>query len=519
MKKQFFYAAMALAMLSSCSKDNDLVAPDPTPDVIDDTTPAMIQLGINTPTVVTTRGTGSVGDLATEAQNNKWNKQALAIYMFPKNKIETFTSPISSLSFQAPTSDATDNKVTITDGTVPYYPMQGSFDFYGYHMDTETDNANPVATVTNNTLVANGTIDGTNDVMAAIAQLSLEDQAKLLNKFYNSTNYVVSSDGKSVVNGSTPLTDQEKADLAKESEKAFSSYAARRDIQPNLIFKHVLTRLKFNVKAGEDKAAQDYYTGANAVPSHKLPNTTFTEEQLGKLNQGEIIDLDADVNGTETTDGAVYIQEIKVINQQDGVTLTFTPGTAAVIAADGTSVTTPAVAPKCEATFSAATADAAFTLMGRDTNWKTALAGATSLIPTAPEAYDAASPSATAVGESMMITPKQETFTVEIIVMQYVITKKGATESEDEYKWKVSKLKSTVKAPTKMPDPEKADQKIESTDKTEEGAYYFAAGKSYNINITVYGYQKIEINAELTGWIAGDDVDVNPEDDAFNKNN
>ena len=59
MKKQFFYAAMALAVMSSCSKDNDPGIGNPD----DNNDKAVIALGVDVPTVTAlSRGTGSVGD-------------------------------------------------------------------------------------------------------------------------------------------------------------------------------------------------------------------------------------------------------------------------------------------------------------------------------------------------------------------------------------------------------------------------------------------------------------------------
>lgn len=75
-EKQFFYAAMALAVMSSCSKDNDPGIGNPD----DNNDKAVIALGVDVPTVTAlSRGTGSVGDV--EGENNKWNSQRLYIHM------------------------------------------------------------------------------------------------------------------------------------------------------------------------------------------------------------------------------------------------------------------------------------------------------------------------------------------------------------------------------------------------------------------------------------------------------
>ena len=107
MKKQFFYAAMALAVMSSCSKDNDpgIGNPDGNNDK------AVIALGVDVPTVTAlSRGTGSVGDV--EGENNKWNSQQLYIHMVDRatgleaeEGAEGANTPIldnATLQFRAP---------------------------------------------------------------------------------------------------------------------------------------------------------------------------------------------------------------------------------------------------------------------------------------------------------------------------------------------------------------------------------------------------------------------------------
>lgn len=109
----------------------------------------------------------------------------------------------------------------------------------------------------------------------------------------------------------------------------------------------------------------------------------------------------------------------------------------------------------------------------------------------------------TPVGESMMVVPGETTLKLEIEVAQYKITTEAHDGQEAQYAWmqEPKPLTATVKAPTN----------------TIDGATIntFEAGKSYNVNITVFGYQKIEVTATLEGWINGGDIDVNPEDEAF----
>lgn len=67
------------------------------------------------------------------------------------------------------------------------------------------------------------------------------------------------------------------------------------------------------------------------------------------------------------------------------------------------------------------------------------------------------------------------------------------------------------------------EQNMDGTDDIEENekgtitkevtfAGGFLAGTNYNINITVYGLQNIEVDATLTAWGEGGDIDIDPDD-------
>ena len=181
MKKQFFYAAMALAVMSSCSKDNDPGIGNPD----DNNDKAVIALGVDVPTVTAlSRGTGSVGDV--EGENNKWNSQRLYIHMVDRatgleaeEGAEGAKTPIldnATLQFRAPKATEGNNGairiynnyVEDTDNGViqyKYYPTNGTYTFYGYHVDDATHDD---ATITaDEKKVKNVTINGTQDLLAA----------------------------------------------------------------------------------------------------------------------------------------------------------------------------------------------------------------------------------------------------------------------------------------------------------------------------------------------------------------
>ena len=86
MKKQFFYAALAIGMMSSCSS-NDLPGNQAPEEQLPEEERVAIELGISSPNAkieASTRGIGSVG--STVVNDNKWNGEELGIWMAENKK-------------------------------------------------------------------------------------------------------------------------------------------------------------------------------------------------------------------------------------------------------------------------------------------------------------------------------------------------------------------------------------------------------------------------------------------------
>ena len=248
MKKQFFYAAMALAVMSSCSKDNDPGIGNPE----ENNDKAVIALGLDVPTVTaSTRGTGSVGDVA--GDQNTWNSQKLYIYMVDRNtgleaeegaeNAKTKILDNGVLEFRAPKADAKDKGAiriykTYTEDSdngviqYKYYPTNGQYTFYGYHID-DAANANPSITATEKK-VTGVTIDGTQDLLAAKTIDMAENDASATDpeSFYKDIATSLGSEWTTLMN------------------YQFGARTARKGIVPVLKFEHQLARLKFFVRAG-----------------------------------------------------------------------------------------------------------------------------------------------------------------------------------------------------------------------------------------------------------------------------
>lgn len=278
MKKYALFAAAALVALAACSKNE--VKPQTPETPVDDDSPVAVQFGVGAPSAsVSTKATGSVGDIA--GVNNVWNSQSLYIMGFDRsmtdftnaastdpeqtgrafiwNVMATAPSGVESGVINVYNPDANNDGTTDTPpSTEPFY-YQGKtvYDFYGYHVDdawatvdagTYTPSAQPVAPkVEQNRIYVPFVITGAQDLMIAKAN---------------------------------PAEDVKKATETIAEENAYSAYAARRGVQPNLLFEHQLARFKFEIVPGAE-SANDVQVNLIELASRTSGNLVVVGENRG----------------------------------------------------------------------------------------------------------------------------------------------------------------------------------------------------------------------------------------------
>lgn len=265
MKKMFFFALAAAGMLTACSNDDTLGG-----NGDQNVSEQQIRLGVAS-SKVQTRGTGTVGGM-TDAEN-VWAGQTLWVYMLQKGSMDLayYKAPavggvatpdvevFNNKKFTAP--DAANNTksglATTADGTIAYYPVSGNYDFWGYRVD-DAAGATPVVKTVDDTgaaveanvatkRVVDITIDGSQDIMAGKAAPSADEVTKL-------GNY---------------------------AENFYSAYAARKGVQPNITFNHLLTRFTFEVRAGS-KATAGLPAGGN-TDAVKVTGVSVGSKTTGTL--------------------------------------------------------------------------------------------------------------------------------------------------------------------------------------------------------------------------------------------
>lgn len=217
MKKLFLMGAVAsLGLLASCSSDDDLSTGGK-----NDLQQIKIGMGVQA-TVGATRGTGTVGSVGTE--NNKWAGQAINIYMFNKGTLDVAqfdgVDIYNNADFYAPTL-VSSGVAKAKDNSVKYYPTQAAFDFWGYRLDNAIQGS-PEVSEDGTKQEVGFTLDGSQDIMVGKANPTEEDLTK-----------------------------------CADAEKIYSAYAARRGVQPDIKFKHLLARLVFSVTGGNEDACDN----------------------------------------------------------------------------------------------------------------------------------------------------------------------------------------------------------------------------------------------------------------------
>lgn len=306
MKKLFLMGAVAsLGLLASCSSDDDLSTGGNSKDGLQ-----QIKIGMGVQANVATRGTGTVG--AVGAENNKWAKQTVNVYMLNKGTLDVAKfgdDPIYENTVLTTPSDNASGIASELDehdvAQYKYYPTtKTAFDFWGYRLDD-----------------ADVTTEGDRDGSATAAAIKS-------NKFvpYTSGDSLLIGfqiDGTQDIMAGKAVPTEEEINKCGGEENIYSAFAARREVQPNIKFEHLLSRLNFQVLAGAESTT-DANTGV------KVTGITVKSKATGKLViaykgaaafENVSDQLIVDKYETPETEAALY-KDLVVKQRTDGAPLT-----------------------------------------------------------------------------------------------------------------------------------------------------------------------------------------------------
>lgn len=492
MKKQFLYLMAAAASLTACST-NDVIgdaANGGNGDGIvtaDDQQLISIGAAINAQPVQSTRATvGGVQDIEGADTFHSWNGESLYLFMLQKSTLKPATEGttgdddtgtqniIWNTKYTAPKPTTTnDNKTAVPTGSltrydqqIKYYPLADAhkdaegntvygFDFYGYYDggaaqgEGNTQNspqyyksvtAGEDGTVTFTEATANAgdsvflavdyKIDGSHDLLAGKAEVGDKP------------------DGSS-------LTEEDWKNIQK---RAFSAYTSRRDVQPSIDFKHLLSRIQFNVIAGNQITVGDEKNASS--------QTTDKYHRAMKVTGVKIVDVPSTGKLVIASTDEDNYPSSSLIWNSDKATFAIKDAQNSEISATNS-----------------------VELNGKyiDNNFKG---------------------TPTQIGDALMVKAGETAYTVEVTLEQWVCVKEESasttttTPTDESHKgWE--KKTQTITGTISLPKGEN------------EAATAFAAGTSYTVNITVYGYEKIDVTGNLIAWGKFDteiDVDLDGDD-------
>lgn len=272
MKKMFFFALAAAGMLTACSNEDTLGG-----NGEQNASEQQIRLGVAS-SKVQTRGTGTVGGMTDD--DNKWAGQTLWVYMLQKGSMElgyyktpadaagaaVGTAVFDNKEFKAPnTAESTvSGLATTADGTIAYYPVSGNYDFWGYRVDDAVAGTPDVKLVD----------DTDNEVAADQATKRVVD--------------IVINGSQDIMAGKATPSADEVTKLGNYGDNFYSAYAARKGVQPNITFNHLLTRFTFEVRAGSKATAGAGASGnTEAVRVQGVSVESLTDGKLTVAYKGE----------------------------------------------------------------------------------------------------------------------------------------------------------------------------------------------------------------------------------------
>lgn len=261
MKKEWLLAMCATAMMASCAKDKTIALDNGAGG-----TPEEIILGAGQylsaeveqgqPMKAASRGIGSVGDLG--AANN-WNGDTVYVYGIVGDTL--FAINGEAATAPAGTAGATVTSTLAWTAADKHYYYDGNnlYDFYGCHVDDAAEaTAMKIPTGADNDFATAGfsvsvEIDGTQDLMVAVPDKSKD------------------------IEGNLEVT---------TTDNLYSAWSSRRGVKPNLVFKHVLTRLTFKAKCGDDPAPTQPVKITSIQVTGAISDGTLTIIPVGGGNQG-----------------------------------------------------------------------------------------------------------------------------------------------------------------------------------------------------------------------------------------
>ncbi len=323
------------------------------------------------------------------------------------------------------------------------------------------------------TITVDFTIDGTQDVLSASTYLTAADTMAL------AKNAGLTRDAQT---GALVLEGTDLNTYQNYAKSLYSAKTARQNVQPNLLFKHMLTRFTFNAAAMQPNFAQGgddeirikdikIYSRKNGQLVAKYEAATASKGQDSVIVCNLVVDQ-TDANPKE----GLSLQKRATGATESAYLVALTDGTA------GTSFT--GIQHEVEGT--------------PTTNWT----------PMGIAIVDKSEDEWTALGEALLVMPDETEYVMDITIEQTVYGREDVDGNgiDGTQEIKEATIKGLKIEANKVLKGEHA-----TSDGENAGIQKFLAGNSYNVRVQVYGLSKIEVTTTLEPWANGGHVDIDPD--------
>lgn len=296
MKKYFAIAASLLA-LAACSKKEANVQVVPAPEAEIDA-PVPVLFG-NSGVEAEVKGLGSI-DAFDGAQK---------LVVFGHDVAQDLTQGylIDGVEAASPVDPTTDSHIVVKNAAGEYFYYEGSkvYEFFAYHID---DAENPVVNKTADAVSVNFTLDGSQDILYANADTTLDVAGKTYTPSGTTT--------------AVPIP----------ASRAYSAWSARRGVTPNLPFKHAGSLFEFAIEDMRGTGADAMYIDSLAIKSYADAVLTFkaAKDTLVAASAAQLVPLTMHIDDLKEEVATVADYEAVEVEDIDsfGPGLIVVPGAA-----------------------------------------------------------------------------------------------------------------------------------------------------------------------------------------------
>lgn len=266
MNKSLLYFATFSMVVLGCSKQEDECSDF---NIEETNTLVPIEIGANGSSIfvnAATKGTGTAGYYDTNDSTWKWNNDTVRVFILRKGTLQPCYSDYNSqssgisegdvLSYNTPwiaKKGAEYTSLIAPNNKTRYYCYGGDsiVDFWAYSLNQDAIIGKPYIVDTTECLQLKFKLNGTQDLMTASKAQIDQNSAAYLSLTSAESKYVKSH--------------------------TFNAFCAIKKLQPDMSFKHALTRLTFNVIAGDSSVT-------NSAKAFKVKAITIKSKYEGALN-------------------------------------------------------------------------------------------------------------------------------------------------------------------------------------------------------------------------------------------